>query len=293
MPRQYQALWWDDVPNEAQQRNIERTIEQLKEFDVHVELIKNVVECLRRFEENPERWDLVILDLADDSSNGPAEPEAGLRLAVRLRRVRGDVPMVFLTQDQSFILRGGPGPFIEEPWLARHKGSFGKINALDMVMFLRRHDSRKDDSRVFVIYGHAAHCEGLREGIEEKITAYGATVDKLDPGKELTSILDAVVKRMSRAGFFVAICSPDDKLDSGKHVPRGNVLVEIGIALGLPNVENRLIVLQRYGANAETRAELPSDLSGLFIERFSSDQARLPDRVLEMLIERGLRPEDD
>jgi predicted nucleotide-binding protein len=54
--------------------------------------------------------------------------------------------------------------------------------------------------------------------------------------------------------------------------PRKNVLLEIGMVLGLPRGVNRLIALHGWGDTVEEQATLPSDLSGLLTLRVGSGQ---------------------
>lgn len=84
---------------------------------------------------------------------------------------------------------------------------------------------------------------------------------------------------MQEAAAFVAICTPDDgvfeDVSSGKpsySQPRQNVLLEIGMVLGLPRGVNRLIALHAWGNTVEEQARFPSDLSGLLTLRVENGQ---------------------
>lgn len=291
--RNYNALLWDDMPSKPQRGYIENIVKKLQEFDVDVVVTTDPLECHRAFEQAIDKWDLLILDLVNDTKDEEEDPqakdsEAGLRLAAMLRKQKPRIPIVFLTDNVQFILRGKASPYIEEPLLARHKSNPATVNALDIVMFLRRQKRDWNDSKVFVIYGHGRQCTGLRDNIEHEIKEYGAIVEKVDPSRETAHLSQAILGSMADSGFIVAICSPDDHLASGKWIPRGNVLLEIGIAFGFPESRRRLVILQRWGPDADSKAELPTDLEGILVERFSSDQSDLPSKVLEILKARGL-----
>jgi predicted nucleotide-binding protein len=90
-----------------------------------------------------------------------------------------------------------------------------------------------------------------------------------------TEILNGLLQRMNECSAFISICTPDDKADDGTYRPRQNVLLEMGMAMGLSRGLQRLVPLQRWGPEKQDQAVLPSDLGGIVALRFSKVENQL------------------
>jgi predicted nucleotide-binding protein len=89
---------------------------------------------------------------------------------------------------------------------------------------------------------------------------------------------------MNQCAAVVAICSADDELggaQAGKFQPRPNVLLEIGIAVGLWRGIERLVIVR------QGEAQIPSDIAGVLRVEFKNEI----DEVLDML-EEALRSKE-
>lgn len=76
---------------------------------------------------------------------------------------------------------------------------------------------------------------------------------------------------MNNCGVIIALCTAEDqwKRDNTTH-PRQNVMLEIGLAIGLWRGPERCIIRQQWGSGVDQQAVLPSDLGGLLTLRFET-----------------------
>jgi predicted nucleotide-binding protein len=151
--------------------------------------------------------------------------------------------------------------------------------AKDIVENLKQKGVYVKRSRVFVIYGSDRLNPGLRSDVVGWLSRHGIQADIIDPTTLKDQLLTGLIDRMQEAAAFVAICTPDDAVfEDGSSrkpsysQPRQNVLLEIGMVLGLPRGVNRLIALQAWGNTVEEQARFPSDLSGLLTLRVENGQ---------------------
>ncbi|MEL6232645.1 MAG: TIR domain-containing protein [Cyanobacteria bacterium J06627_3] len=105
----------------------------------------------------------------------------------------------------------------------------------------------------------------------------------------MNSISEGLVDAMRSCGAFVAICTPDDQVADNWYQPRQNALLEIGIAMGLPNGFQRLVILQRAGAEPDKQAKLPSDLGGAFTLQFYDEHDEPIRRMINALENRKIK----
>jgi predicted nucleotide-binding protein len=122
--------------------------------------------------------------------------------------------------------------------------------------------------KIFLIYGRDRTADGTTGLVQSHLESLGLTVCKGDVASFSNTIPHDLLKLMEPCAAFVAICTPDDPWEGGKRAPRGNVLYEMGIAVGLQRGLERLIIVQKWGSNAEEQAVLPSDFGGNVPIRF-------------------------
>lgn len=283
MSRKWRALAWDDNPAEY--------IDKLKprlERSGQVELIvtQQADECYDRFQHDGP-WDFVILDVIDNTSD-PENPDrtAGSRLAAHLRRSRSDIPIIFLTHDDDIIL--SDFIVVGEPRLVKPKGTpIGNL-VNDIISFVRSELEPFDRTKVFLIYGHGREAPGLLGKVRKALEERQVEVVEISPETVMRTISEALVRNMGQCGAFVALCTPDDKTAEDWYQPRQNVLLEIGLALGLPRGFARLVILQRWGEVPQHKAQLPSDLGGVLTIRFFEEQDEAITSLIRSLEARGM-----
>ncbi len=79
---------------DADQAIIDAVSSMLKEMGHRVRMATSGMEALAVFSHNPEGFDLIIMDLSMSDISG-------LRLAERLLKVRGNIPIVLLTSEDG------------------------------------------------------------------------------------------------------------------------------------------------------------------------------------------------
>jgi predicted nucleotide-binding protein len=283
----YKVLAWDDDPDE----NLLKLIDRLKHFGVGVELVRERDEFLDKFEKDD--WHFVMLDVIDTTSD-PEYPRtrAGIDLAERVRRRNKRIPIIFITSEGSILAKETPTP---GPVLYRSKDNPLSDLVNDIMDFAKANVF--DSQAVFLIYGHDRKAGNLRADLVKRLKGLGLDVKSITPEESMVSLSTRLIEKMSQCGGFIAICTPDDKVVSDDrggdewYQPRQNVLLEIGIAMGMSRGLERLITLQRWGNDPSEMALLPSDLAGSLTIRFydANNYKDALDALLRGLSERGLR----
>lgn len=278
---EYKALAWDDKPEEY----LNRLVKELEGHNIAVDVEKEQGAFLSRFAQ--DYWDFLILDVIDEISEPEqADLNAGIRLADRIRRNSKRIPIVFITEARQIPTDDFP---IVGPTLLRSKSLTHWEMALDIADFCKTNvvDTRK----VFLIYGHDQHSGDIRSEVEMRLKDSNLRVEMVKPENVTTTLISALIAKMEPCGGVIAICTPDDKVNDNHYQPRQNVLMEIGVAMGIARGSERLIILQRWGAEAKYQAQLPSNLGGELAIRFfrENNHRDTLDKLVDALKERGLR----
>ena len=286
--RNWKGLLWDDDPSDYLETLMDRLEDKV---GATLELTRLTEDCYQKFlEEGP--WDFIMLDVIDDTSN-IAQPNkrAGLDLAVRIRRKAPRIPIIFLTHDADEILVNER--MVEKPLLVRTKGTPIGSMVNDIFDFLTEELEPFSRTKVFLIYGHGRKAGGFREKVERSLKEVELDLVVIRPEMIMTTLSLALVEQMADCGAIVAICTPDDQVGEDWWQPRQNVLLEIGIAMGLNRGFERLILLQRWGSEEDCKAKLPSDLGGILPIRFFDDVSNdAIEKMLTALRERGMDLKD-
>lgn len=281
--KKWRALAWDDRPADFLDSLKNKLVERNGVDVVVTAQVEDFDEIF--YEEGP--WDFVILDVIDRTSDPEQPLQAGIRLAARLRKSNPDIPIVFLTEDESIILNGEitiPGPVLQKP-----KSYPRGLLTLDILDFVKENLAPYDFSKVFVIYGHGKKANGFKDRVIHSLKQHGIKPVLISPENVTGSLSDGLVETMKECGAFVAICTPDDKVGEHWYQPRQNVLLEMGIAMGLPHGFQRLVILQRAGAESDKQARLPSDLGGAFTLQFYDEQEEPIKRMIDALENRKIQ----
>jgi predicted nucleotide-binding protein len=263
------ALAWDDDPK-SYMNDLSKF---LLPYGVELVVTDKEEDFARKWQTDGP-WDFVVTDLLKDAVvlGGKDDPNAGVRIA---NSVTGTVPVYLITEqidllkEESLNLSGGV--------IIKSKSTYPVWMAKDIVDDLKRQGAYTNGRKVFVIYGHDRLNTGLRQDVVKWLEDHGISADLIDPSTLKDQLLSGLLERMQSAAAFIALCTPDDAMvDSSGTIqhyqPRQNVLLEIGMVLGLPRGMKRLIVLQATGPSIDERSELPTDLGGLLSLRVENGQ---------------------
>jgi predicted nucleotide-binding protein len=261
------GLGWDDHPDDM--AGIKDELARYWNTELVIE--KDQDEFARRL--LLEEWDFVVTDLLDDNDTPYRPSEAvGARNASEAAKKVGVV----------FILTGTPSPVdlrvlkMPNNVILKSKDERASWLAGDIHRTLVQRGLYVEHNQVFLIYGRDVCADGATSSVHQYLDSLGLTVCKGDVASFSTTIPSDLIKLMHPCAAFIAICTPDDPWEAGKRVPRGNVLFEMGIAVGLQRGLERLIILQKWGSKAEEQAVLPSDFGGNVPIRFYTCENQFP-----------------
>ena len=123
-------------------------------------------------------------------------------------------------------------------------------------------------SQIFI----GSSAEGLRhvELIKEYLEPIGDCVSWTTSFSQNRSALDSLVKKTKLTEIAILVATSDDltlKRDEIKSTPRDNIVFEFGLFIGATGIDRAFLL-------AEEDAELPSDLEGITVGRFSNDPTK-------------------
>jgi len=123
--------------------------------------------------------------------------------------------------------------------------------------------TNKNDT-VFIVHGHDNE---LKQEVQILLNRAGVNSvvlhEQADRGR---TIIDKLLDETKKAGYAIALLTPDDIVENESKRARQNVILEIGYFIGLLGKERlRLIVKQNV--------EIPSDLQGILYEKYDCSGA--------------------
>lgn len=263
------ALAWDDKP----QNYLESLKKRLLKYNIILEFEVDPDRFKERFAQ--DKWDFVVLDYLDES---PKEKgtivqgrEEGLgAILAREISIRNPIPIFIITAHiDRLALEASNLPINVS---IHSKNTSTAWMAGDIVTILKKEGLYSNPKEVFLIYGHDVNAKNATQSVRDFLKKeMGLNVVEITSTNLESEIAQGLVTKMKNCRAIVAVCTPDDEWKSGEFHPRLNVILEIGIAMGLTGGINKLCVLQRWGSSNELQAKLPSDLGGLLTTRFEDD----------------------
>lgn len=255
------GLAWDDQP----EKYMLKLKDKLSRFGMDLEICDERDDFHDRF--LSRRWDFVILDLVEEASG----ELAGISLAhfvANQQRPEPGFPIFILTDYlQTLVDKSIQLPLNASIRYKAEPVSVAQYIKEDLVqkgIFVNRKKVFQINCSKKEIYKN--YGEKVKRWLENKNIATEAI-----NGDLMNEIIKGLLSKMNECAAIVAVCTPDDQQADNTYYPRLNVLLEIGIALGLSRGMSRLVILQKYGKNLEDQAQLPSDLGGFIPIRFESD----------------------
>jgi len=244
------GLAWDDQPDDWMTYLRQR----LESHHISLEIHRDHGAFLAEFEHN--LYDFVVLDLFKVGGN-TEHRAVGQGLAEAVARKVHEKPWYPIFVVTGFLDRLVPQHLEALPPTAilRYKADPVFLAQLIKEDLVRRgvFTSRQ---KVFLI-----RCTRQIAAEEVKIWL-GAPPRRLQvvevtPGTLSTELTGGLLKKMNECAAIVAVCTPDEQLSSGIWRTRPNVVLEIGMALGLYRGLERLIIFK------QENVERPSDISGV------------------------------
>ena len=250
------GLAWDDKPE-----YMSLLKERLRIHGIELQVHKDRTEFEDEF--TLGRWDFVLLDLFSEA-HGQTPVRVGPELARFVLSAKRDEPWypIFLLTAQ--LQRLDASDFNLPPnVLVQYKGDSAWV-ALYIKEQLIQRGVYVDRRKVFQIHCSAPETyDRYAKKVKERLAQRHIKSEQINPGNLKTEIASGLLRKMNECSAIVAVCTPDDEWRDGTFHPRGNVLLEIGMALGLSRGLNRLIILQKVGDEKKEHAKLPSDLGGV------------------------------
>jgi predicted nucleotide-binding protein len=235
------GLAWDDEPKPY----METLRQRLEPYRIGLEVKHDVGEFWNAY--HAQKPEFAVLDLFNEKNDPPTED--GLKIADALPR---ELPIFVLT---AYVDRLRPGlyDFLPPNVALRYKSDEAFIAKL-IHDDLKQRGVLINRKQVFLIHRSLPNHEA--ETLLSRLGEWGIEVVLLHPGGPTSQILTGLLD-MNNSGGVIALMSPDEKVeDKAEYRSRPNVLLEIGMAMGLGRGTERLIVLR------QDSVPLPTDLGG-------------------------------
>lgn len=275
------ALAWDDKPNDYMAFLARQLYET---YAITVEVTSDFEAFQRLFTES--EWDFVLGDIYDEGREDGRAP-IGLELARLVADRHQDLPVFLLTRYHNMLTSDDLA--LPPSIVVKSKSTRPVWMAGDIVKYLKDIGCYVDRRKVFLIYGHDREAEGALERVEHMLMQNDLEIVRISEERLSTEIASGLLNNMNSCAAFIAICTPDDRHEDGSYHPRQNVILEIGMALGLSRGLQRMTFLQKWGTTPEQKALLPSDLYGVITIRFETDIDHAFPKLLKRLTNLGVQ----
>lgn len=262
------GIAWDDEP--------ENHMDYLKEFldnhGIELTVFQSVEKFDRAFFANLDDWDFAVTDLID-TRDKPPNSYTGLKLAQKVAIAKANHPFfpIYLlsVEPQKIHSQQALLPFNILPRYKAEPDYVAHYIKVDLELrgiFVNRQN-------VFQIHNSNLETfEKYGKKLQDQLKDWDLNPIVISPATDLRSeIMAGLIHKMNGCAAIVAVCTADNEDVRGIYHPRENVLIEIGIALGLNSGSKRLIILQQMGKEMNERVELSSDLGGFLTIPFESD----------------------
>ena len=275
------ALAWDDEPEDY----FEELREHLEGLGIEMQIESDPGRVPPLLDS--ERWDFVITDVLNEKDSSQDGPPMG----VRIGEIVGEKGLPL------FVFTGIPSPENLRKQFPRSTEIHSKrtppaFAAYEIKRDLRRRGLWTDRRKVFLIYGHDHESSSASKVVREWLMKWGLTIGEISSDSMTATIVEDLLTEMSDSAAVLAVCTPDDEVvvDGGRDTrrqPRQNVLLEIGMAMGLAGGLTKLTFLQKWD-EGRMEAVLPSDLGGVLTMRFKNSVDECGTKVEKRLRDLGV-----
>lgn len=267
-----EGLAWDDEP-----RYMEILADNLQRLEIRLDVVRTADEFRTGF--NTKSWDFVVLDLLDETVN-PGKT-LGLDLARDVINAGVDPFFpIFIITSQSSLLQSTLFANLPPNANVRYKIEDPYPMAVMIRDELRLRGAYTDPRRTFLVAPMVNNqLSPEARQLQEWLHEHGQDAKPLNQRTLHAEILETLLLEMSSCRAVIVLCTGDDPGPDDSLHPRQNVILELGMALGIGRGLRSLIILKQ-----ET-AELPSDLGGVV----TMDFKRSPSEIFPQLKEKLLR----
>lgn len=269
-----EGLAWDDEPV-----YMEMLADTLKNLEIRLEVVRTAEEFRAGF--NSKSWDFVVLDLLDETRS-PPKPR-GVDLA---RDVNASVDRffpIFIITNQPSLLQSTQLKDLPPNANVRYKIEDTYPMAVMIRDELRLRGAYTDPRKLFLVAPMVNNqpSSEARE-VQEWLREHGHDVKPLNQRTLGAEILQTLLLEMSACRAVIVLCTADDPGPRDLLLPRQNVILELGMALGIGRGLRSLIILKQ-----ET-AELPSDLGGVVTMNFKRSPSEIFSQLEQKLEDLGV-----
>ena len=260
------AIAWDDEPS----KYMDMLKDYFTRYHIDLEIFDDPDKFIHEFTQRQDEWTFVVLDYLNEKPKEDGVEVTGKETATggalaREIAARASIP-IFIVTGHLERAAVDADDFPPKVFL-KTKHTSPAWMAGDIVDLLRQDGLYSDERRVFLVYGHDKQSPGATDKVHLYLSDdLGLEVIRVDTTNLLGAISDGLVDKMRDCRAVVSICTPDDQWASSKFQPRLNVVLEMGIAMGLGGGVEKLCVLKHEGIE-----KLPSDLDGVMYIPFSED----------------------
>ena len=257
------GIAWDDEPGEFMSRlqsHLRAT------YQIDLEIYDDRELFVQAFVTWPH-WDFVVLDVFDERR--PDARDVGGSLATLIANMKQFNPSypIFLITGEPSLLSTQQTSRWPATAVIRFKEEPDYV-AFYIVNDLRQRGVFVNRRRVFLIVNSAKEAFArYGDKVRQRLHSRNLTAVTLGGDNLHQEIAGGLLQTMNESVAIVSVCTPDDMWQDGSQHPRQNVLLEMGIAMGLSRGLERLIILRHE------QAKLPSDLGGVLPINFADDIA--------------------
>lgn len=260
------GLAWDDEPA-AYMKGL---AEELEQIGIRLEVTAREEEFRDRV--RGEQWRFVVLDLLDESFT-PAK-ETGVALANLTALVKRDDPSFPIFIATNHVTR-----LSEEVYRALPPNAYAryKMEASWMAYLirdeLRLRGAYVNPAKVFLVGAmQSGTPDPAPKEVHDWLISRGVQSTPIASSVVDHAILVEILNSMEDSAAIVVVLTADDHMKDGEIHGRQNVILELGMALGLGGGMRRVAIV------AQGNVKVPSDLDGYLTLRFrTSPQEVLPE----------------
>ena len=284
------GLAWDDRPGSGMER-LRDALHRISDGSMDLHVFSNQEDFALAL--SKRSYDYYVVDMFEGAQS--SDPEASIHKESTIPSGVGiienllTIPQVATGERPVYVYSNDPNGSYEQVKRFRQgivvKDKKARViwTAREILQDLKNRGVFVDKSRCFLVF--ANHERTRAEELEKYLIAGGFTVDKIDAGNVTRGLLTEITQRMNSSGAIIAVCTADDhwRRDNTAH-PRQNVVLEIGMAVGLARGPERLIILQQSNpSSVEETSQIPSDIRELLTLQFISDISEKHEELLMKL----------
>jgi len=255
--------------------------ENLENFRIFLKVVPTAEEFRAEF--NSKAWNFVVLDLLDETVTPPITRGADLARDVVNAGVDRFFFPIFIITNQPSLLQSSPLKDLPPTANVRYKSDDTYPMAVMIRDELKLRGAYTDPRKIFLVAPMvnnqpSPEARELQEWLHER----GHDVKPLNQRTLGAEILQTLLVEMSACRAVIVLCTADDPGPKDSLRPRQNVILELGMALGIGRGLRSLVILQQESA------EMPSDLGGVVTMNFKRSPSEIFPQLEQKLEDLGV-----